>query len=140
MRVKRSSGAIQAIFYYCCKILYFWNNEAELLRWDSNIIPRFTKTFEYSKYFEVIVFSIRSNDFTWNLGPWAFSRAEKSHRTFRNLRMGKVPLKIIYFEFCLYHRNERSKGQVFTQDHEKRVANSSVFRHLKFCFFENWKP
>ena len=33
---------------------------------------------------------------TQNLSPWAFSRAEKSHRTFRNLRMGQVPLKNIF--------------------------------------------
>ena len=74
--------------------------------------------------------SVRNNAFMRNLSPWAFSRAEKSHRTFRNLRLGQVPLKIIFFENCWYHRDERSKEQVFTQDHEKRATNSSVFRHL----------
>ena len=39
---------------------------------------------------------IRNNALTQNLSPWAFSRAEKSHRTFRNLRLGQVPLKIIF--------------------------------------------
>ena len=98
--------------------------------WDSKIIPRFTKTFEYWTNFKVIVIGIRNNAFTRNLSPWAFSRAEKSHRTFRNLRMGQVPLKITFFEYCWYHPDERSKEHFFTQDHEKRVTNSSVFRPL----------
>ena len=80
---------------------------------------------------------IRNNAFMRNLSPWAFSRAEKSHRTFRTLRLGQVPLKIIFFENCWYHRDERSKEQVFTQHHEKRPLNSSVFRLWKFSYFEN---
>ena len=112
----------------------------ESLWWNSNIIPRFTKIFEYSKNFQVIVIGIRNDAFTRNLSPWDFSRAEKLHRTFRNLRLGQVPFKIIFFEYCWYHRDERSKKQVFTQDHEKRVTNSSVFRALQFSFFENQKP
>ena len=99
-------------------------------RWDSKIIPRFTKTFEYSKNFDVIVLGIRNNAFARNLSPWAFSRAEKSHQTFRNLRLGQVPLKNFFVEDCWYHHDERSKEHVFTQDHEKRATNSSVFRPL----------
>ena len=45
-----------------------------------------------------------------------------------------------FFENCWYHRNQRSKEQVFTQDHVKRPSNSCVFRPLKFGFIGNWKP
>ena len=45
--------------------------------WDSNLIPKFTKIFEYSKNFRFIVFVIRNNAFRRNFSSWARSRAEK---------------------------------------------------------------
>ena len=54
--------------------------------------------------------------------------------------MGQVPFKMNFFKNCSSHRNERSKEQVFTQDHEKRPSDSSVFRLLKFSYFQNWGP
>ena len=109
-------------------------------RWDSDIIPRFTKIFEFLQNFKVIVLSVKNNAFLQNLSPWTRFGVEKSHEKFQNLRMGQVPFKIIFLKNCLYHRVERSKEQVFTQDHEKRPLNSSVFRILKFSFIENWRP
>ena len=76
-------------------------------RWDSNFIPRFTKIFEYWKNFSVIMFVIKNSAFPRNLSPWARSRAEKSHQTFRSLRLGEVPFKIIFLKNVWCHRNQR---------------------------------
>ena len=75
--------------------------------WDSNFIPRFTKIFKYWKNFSVIVFGIKNSAFSRNLSPYARSRAEKSHQTFRSLRLGEVPFKISFLENAWCHRNQR---------------------------------
>ena len=74
------------------RFLIFW--------WDSEIIPRLPKIFEYDKNFEVTVFGILNNAFTRNFSLLARSGAE--HKTFRNFRLGHVPLKMIFIEktFC----------------------------------------
>ena len=81
--------------------------QSTLVWWDSNFIPRFTKIFEYWKNFSVIVFGIKISAFPRNLSPWARSRAEKSHQTFRSLRLGEVPLKISFLKNAWCHRNQR---------------------------------
>ena len=108
--------------------------------WVSKIIPRFTKMFEYWKICSVIVFGIENSAFSRNLSPWARSRAEKSHQTFRSLRLGEVPFKISFLENAWYHRNQRSTEQYFTQGHVKIIAFSSVFCFLKFSYLGNWEP
>ena len=109
-------------------------------RWDSNFIPRFTKIFEYWKNFSVIVFGFKNSAFPRNLSPWARSRAEKSHQTFRSLRLGEVPFKISFLEDAWYHRNQRLQEQYFTTGHGKIIAFYSVFRFLKIRYFGNWEP
>ena len=110
--------------------------------WDSNFIPRFTKIFEYWKNFSVIVFGIKNSAFPRNLSPWARSRkiAEKSHQTFRSLRLGEVPFKISFLKNAWCHRNQRWTEQYFTQGHGKIIAFSIVFHFLKFRYLGNWEP
>ena len=48
--------------------------------------------------------------------------------------------KSFFFENGWNHRNQRSTEQSFMKDHEKRIANSSILRLLKFSVLENWKP
>ena len=76
--------------------------------WDSNLIPKFTKIFEYSKDFRFIVFVIQNNAYWRNLSPWARSRAEKSHWTTPNFRLGQTPFKIIIFQKIFFHRDQGS--------------------------------
>ena len=108
--------------------------------WVSELIPRFTKIFEYSKNFEVIVFGVKNSAFIQNLSPWALSRAEKSHQAFSKYRLGEVPFKIKIFKNQWNHRNQRSKEQWLFNFHAKIIADSSVFRSLKFRVFQNRKP
>ena len=108
--------------------------------WVSELIPRFTKIFEYSKNFEVIVFGIKNNALIKNLSPWARSRAAKSDQTFWKYGLGKVPFKIKIFKKQWNHRNQRSKEQWLFNFHAKIIADSSVFRSLKFRVFQNRKP
>ena len=86
------------------------------------------------------MFGIKNSAFSRNLSPWARSRAEKSHQTFRSLRLGEVPFRIIFLENAWCHRNQRSKEQYFTQGHGKIIAFYSVFRFLKIRYFRNWEP
>ena len=74
--------------------------------WDSNLIPKFTKIFEYSKNFRFIVFVIKNDVFRRNLSPWARSRAEKWHWASQNFRLGQTPFKMIIFQNFLYHRDQ----------------------------------
>ena len=96
--------------------------------------------FEYWKKNSVIRFDIKNGAFKRNLSPWVRSRAEKSYQTSRSLRLGQVRFKITLFIKVWYHRDQRSMEQYFTKGREKIIANSSVFRLLKFRFSENWKP
>ena len=104
----------------------------ELVRWNSNFIPRFTKMFEYWNIFSAIVFGIKNSAFPRNLSPWAHSRAEKTHPTIQILRLGEVPFKISFLKNAWCHRNQRLTEQYFTQGHGKIIAYSCVFRFLKF--------
>ena len=96
--------------------------------------------FEYWNIFSAIVFGIKNSAFPRNLSPYARSRAEKLHPTLRSLKLGEVPFKIIFLENVWCHRNQRSTEQYFTQDHEKIIAFSSVFRFLKSSYLGNWEP
>ena len=71
------------------------------LWWDLNLIPKFTKIFENSRNFQVIVVFIKNNAFRRNLSPWTLSRAGKSHWTSPNLRLGQTPFKMIIFNFFI---------------------------------------
>ena len=83
--------------------------------WVSELIPRLTKIFEYSKNFEAIVFSITNCAFIRNLSPWARSRAEKSHQTFSKYGVGKVPFKIKIFKKTMEPSESAFKGAVAFQ-------------------------
>ena len=80
--------------------------------WVSELIPRFTKIFEYSKNFEVIVFSIKNSAFTRNLSPLARTRAEKSHQTF-----SKWPLREFFGRKSTFFSSYISKDSPFSCDH-----------------------
>ena len=82
----------------------FQNINLFFVRWNSNFIPKFTKIFEYSKNFRVIVFVIQNNAFRRSLSPWALSRAEKSYWTSSNLRIWQTPFKITIFQIFFHHR------------------------------------
>ena len=66
--------------------------------WVSELIPRFTKIFEYSKNFEVIVFGIKNCAFKRNLSPWASSKAANRIRHFQNKKC-----KILWSFFSIYN-------------------------------------
>ena len=86
------------------------------------------------------MFGIKNSAFIRNLTPWARSRAEKSHQTFSKYGVGQVPFKIKIFKNQWNHRNQRSKEQWLFNFHAKIIADSSVFRSLKFRVFQNWEP
>jgi len=121
---------------------HFYRHEQ---RWVSNFIPRFTKMFKYWRIFSVIVFGIINSAFPRSLSPCAHSRAEKTHQTIQNLRLGEVPFKISFLKNAWCHRNQRLTEQYlteqyFTQGHGKIIALSSVFRFLKLSYLGNWEP
>ena len=96
--------------------------------------------FEYWKFAQVIVFDLKNSASIRDLSTWGCSGAEKSHQTFRSLRVGELPFKIIILENGWYHRNQRLTEQYFTKIHGKIIAFSSVFRFLKFSYYGNWEP
>ena len=108
--------------------------------WDSDLIPRFTKIFENWENFTVIVLGIKNSAFTQNLSPNAHPGVEYSHSASWNYGLGEVVFRIKIFQNFWYHRNQRSKEEWLFDFHPIKPLNSSVFRLLKFSFFENWKP
>ena len=105
--------------------------------WDSDLIPKFTKNFEFWKNSCTIVFRNKKSARIQNLSPYAHPRVEKSHSLSWNYKLGKVAFKIRIFKICWCHRNQCSKKQVLLKFHPKWSHFYSVFRLLKISFFEN---
>ena len=101
------------------------------LWWDLNLIPKFTKIFENSRNFQVIVVFIKNNAFRRNLSPWTLSRAGKSHWTSPNLRLGQTPFKMInlkkFWDQNFYYRDQSSWEHISTQFHDKKKLKALVF-------------
>ena len=81
--------------------------------WVSELIPRFTKIFEYLKNLGVIVFGIKKSTIIRNLSPWARSRAEKSHQVFSKFRLGQVCVGFSKFSCHLKRHGERRDELTF---------------------------
>ena len=98
--------------------------------WVSELIPRFTKIFEYLKNFGVIVFGIKKVHSYEIRVHWLAPEPKKSNQTFSKYRVGKNHWN---------HRNQHSKEQLLFHFYVKITADSSVFRS-SFYFFSGILP